>query len=390
MDKKIRWFFILLFVIGFLSLTGAYFLQPSPAWICDFGYAFTTENNELKDTGIYFLGLVIELTRFILLLATAYLIYTALYKEHIKEITSDITSSQFRFKSYYYSFSIVTILVSLCVIFYHISLAPQSLSSGDAKYWDIIINNNDNKLKEVQGKCWNNASNIWQEYKENVAASGYNELSKLNTKLDEDGMRREMYYVPYIWYLPYSFINYVVLLIPIVFLAWFSIRAETSYLIELVGKSNRSLHEPTINFSRLIQDIEEIANKFIGYCSNHAWLIVGSLLIAAYELIIGHRTLAHAANMFTVFGIIALISFLIILIKISINYQKIYNHAKDILIEYKNKGTETDKKMIQGNLEKLKELSIVNQFLQSKETYASMLLVSVLSIYVANKFLENI
>lgn len=377
MEKRILWFFILLFVIGLLSLTGAYFIQSSPAWICDFGYAFPKVDGKPDDTNISFFGFIIELGRLILLLTIAYFIYTIVYNEHFKEVVSDIISSQFKLKVYYYALAVLVVLTGVVVVLYHSYWAPEELAGSDSKYWEMVTN--DQELQGINDKCWENASDSWVKYKKHTDADT---LVSLNTKLKQDGMFEKMYSIPYIWYLPYSLINYVVLLIPVIFLAWFSVKTETSYLIRFVKdftkKSRQYSYGPANDSSRLIQDMEEMISRFIDYCANHAWLALGAALIAFYELVIGHRTLANAANMFAVIGIISLISFLILLMRISINYQRIHSRAKVILIKHKNQSDANERKVIEKNLEKLKELSIVQQFLQSKETILSIFLVAAL------------
>lgn len=283
-DNNILVIALVFILIDILSLFSAYWWFSSPAWTESFD---TTRQ-----------GANIELIRACILIAfTAYSIKD-LFKEETKRVLTKDNLWWLRSM-----IVIIGFLLTVSIVYYHLYMGPMDLAKSAAK---------------DSSTSWS-FSSFW----------------------------RGNYFVPYLSYLPYSLINFVILGVPLISITLYG----SIYNIFIHNKGNKIVDKYLTETAKYIEDYSPISNKDqkniqedirdgfarlfqqnLNYFTRYSLLFLGILFIFVCEARLGVSTLSEKAVVLTFFDyIFALVAILLILYHGLNNYRHLFKKTYNLL-----------------------------------------------------------
>ncbi|MCK4687876.1 MAG: hypothetical protein KAT66_07085 [Candidatus Lokiarchaeota archaeon] len=343
----IIYFALICFFIALISLYLAYFKYSSPAYQIEFAYAFKgklSENDKESLKERTQVGFIIESARIILALFT--FILMVIWKYKIKSY-NDIINLISVNKVYWIAVLLILICSSVTLFWYHFYKAPVRLANN-SKYWKIL------KTKKF---LWTNCSKYWERI--------FNNPTK--RKNITNPKTKEYFYMfkrPYRIYLLYSFIIFVCILIPILSIAVNNARTDyevfTTFSHDL--KNDITYANSYNEFTILIDHFSQAPNLINPTLSRFIWLVFFFSLTALFEVLIGYRTLANLAIIFTIIGYLSVFSCTAVILPNLFSYEDVFEQAKiKSTIIYSGIDLDSESKQnLKHKIEELNEYSINN------------------------------
>jgi AAA-like domain len=156
------------------------------------------------------------------------------------------------------------------------------------------------------------------------------------------------YYLPYLYFLPYAIINFVIISIPLISVTIYSSITSISNNIKSIKIFDRSMGK-TNNYIKLcsslagsdreninqemIEAFNRLSVSFLKDFNRYSMLLLGVLLLFVFELTLGKNTLAEATLAITLIDYsFCWVSIIIIFFCGAIEYQKIFVKSCDLLV----------------------------------------------------------
>lgn len=156
------------------------------------------------------------------------------------------------------------------------------------------------------------------------------------------------YYLPYLYFLPYAIINFVIISIPLISVTIYSSITSISNNIKSIKIFDRSM-DKTNNYINLYSSLSDLDREninqemleafhslsidFLKDFNRYSMLLLGVLLLFVFELTLGKNTLAEATLAITLIDYsFCWVSIIIIFFCGAIEYQKIFVKSCDLLV----------------------------------------------------------
>jgi hypothetical protein len=294
-------------VIIIFSLYFCYFRYTSPAFAIDYGKAIkgTIKENDLSNIfETHRVGWLIELGR--ALLYTIFYIYMLNFVYKFRGFPTNALS--------WLIVILIGLSVTVVLLWYHLKMAPEELSKK-SKYWKYVKND---------ATYWN-INKYWENFFKN---------KNMTKNIDTKGTKEYylMYQRPYRYYFIYSFVIYVLMLIPIF---WVSItETRKDYIINttnlLLSEKVIQEEKDTATCEQLLQHIGKAYFSIKSSIQDYSWLALFIIMAALYESIFGYLTLAKAAKIFAIVGFVSIMFGIFILFPNFITYESVFNKVEEM------------------------------------------------------------
>lgn len=354
---------VLLFgIIVLLSLYFAYYRCSSPAFQAEFSYALKDELPEDVDKVIENrtqLGLLIEFFRAVICLCFFIILIRWQYKiKSFRKFWDMILSN----KSYWIVVAFVAAALIFVVFWYHFYEAPERLAKKAIK-WD--------DLKDTKN-VWIRCGDYWEKIydkREVFEKPGTPEYSK-------------MYKLPYIAYLPYSFIFYVCIVLPILAVFFCFAKSHCKSFATYCDKLEKQLNtsESFEQYNSLIEQFHQAPNLIGLTLSRYFWLFLLFTIVLSYEQYIGYTTLANLARVFVKIGYVSMLVCVLIVLPNIFSYENIHAETSIKSTEFYSGGNcpSKCKERMKLALDELNKYSLVSIILSKKSTGLGLVLLIIL------------
>jgi len=258
---------------------------------------------ELQDVSARY-GYLVEIARSILLAATLGLFFAYCSTEvGVPRGWPLLTRGEFgQFRRNFFGKSIIALVVlgSIFLIYYHAFIGPANLAKwevGDRAWterrWTLL-----HCFPEIWGNAWGTAEGKWEHFDRGGSAAFF-----------------RMYTLPYLFYLPYSFINFVGLLIPILYLVVMFVRASRFWLTNasesasirlkalVVKGAEQQVEERRGELVARLTHVNRLGRRFVG---SFAWLLLVLAIVEIFEAAVGIDTLATMARIWAIIAVVIL------------------------------------------------------------------------------------
>ena len=314
--------------------------KSSPAWQAEFGYGLTeseipkrlTQNSPrpirdsvpsplINDSRVFgpdapCFGVVVESLRALMVLVILLLTAGYIYNEVLPSDPQPFRPAWFR-SPLNLSFLALAILVFIFVVIYHLIWAPRLLDNNE-EIWNLSIQHEDWRTRK-DGAVWANAGDEWFE-QEAVNAFFKNEPLPLIERMKTPIWHR-MYSRPYLWYLPYSLVNFVFVAVPLLFVmtkgTCNSFRRVELYLAMMPCVLRKGGDE-----SKAVRLLKETFVTIGGEMERYLLMVFLILSAALFESLLGHRTLASVAIATVIFAMLLFALGVVVILAILARYHK--------------------------------------------------------------------
>lgn len=304
----------LFYLIALLSLGGGYFLFSSPAFQAAFAYGFEereigqiydkeTHNlpytivksvlkifsgtHPLIPSGPPLFGFIVEMFRNLLLCFMFLLTLGVLYNRLPAQGATIISLGRFRISRLVAAVLLFDIAVIVFIVWYHLQMAPAALATeNDA--WSAL---------KTDHQIWSNAGkeqwiDRWKGEELSLQIEGKSDDSEVR----KHELWHKLYWRPYVWYMPYSLVNWVCIGVPMIFIVARGMYRRFERVRWWCGASV-SHFRTTRDFKTIAYNITKGSIEFRH--ENHRILLFVALLnmVGAYEMSIGYLTLARFAQL---------------------------------------------------------------------------------------------
>ncbi len=141
------------------------------------------------------------------------------------------------------------------------------------------------------------------ELKERFESHLYNILEFFDLQIRDIISNRYTTYVrPYKWYLPYSLIVYVVLVVPFFVVGLFRIDADWKELRSLRARITHATNSTIISSAKFLKIYEGFFQEFVGFCGRYIHFLFFLCLAISFEAYVGQYTLTSVGANWAVVG----------------------------------------------------------------------------------------
>lgn len=343
-----------------ISLYAAFGPMTSPAWVIDFGVA--AKNAADAQSGAVdqqYTGMLIDLIRalwlvFSLVIIAAYLFPSATGAlmglaasdqaplQSPLQAQPSVRSASGRLWGGVRGLMILSLLLATCaVLYYHLVVAPWDLHRG-GRFWG--------QLQTTAHWAWEAAG--WDAPHEDLG----HELARVQS---EPALFRRMYHAPYTAYAPYSLVNYVLVLIPALFISVVGVRQGDAALqreCETVKNAMRGLDDSCDE--RALKEIEVrvqlSASSLVSLVMRWGVVLMLIGVGALWEAFWGDRTLALLGEFVVIASGVCLVLTFVALIPSLAAYTRVIDEARTMRF--------ADPRRAQGWLERIERLAPFSLF----------------------------
>lgn len=350
-------------LVGLVSAYAAHVARSSPAWQAAFSYGLTAKGIreavlERKATGQPYVvnavryaqlrtdanyvlstsaggkvgpsfGFAVEALRAFICLIMFLLAAGFLYNEILPTDRSGWAWFRVPYNFGFLAFGLFIITVGT---YYHFVPAPKALAESDS-IWTFPVGQSDMesvdfKLSRV-GEFWRGAGTEWL----NPALHELFLAGKPVAPEREEWKR--MYLYPYLWYLPYSLVNFVFVAFPLFFVSIkgtiFSFSRVLVYLRAMEGRLLKAQVEGSLGAAdAAVSQVRETFNICLSGLRTYLFFMLVLAISGIYEAQLGYLTLSNAAVLYVILAIVLLLLGFVLVSVIFFVYDK--GHAKGVSV----------------------------------------------------------
>ena len=295
-------------MISAVSVLSAHHLPgvTSPAWQADFSFALKGRGEEAadlhRDQGGKLVpwGGLIEVGRSLLLLVWVVYLFGFVYKKSFfEDMLGTGREGLQRNRGPIVILLLISFVVGGVVTWYHLEKAPNELAGNHSKFWHHYFD---------EREWWGDWGREFSERQVLRGAEGTD--LQLRRELEWKLYRR-----PYLAYLPYSLINFSIILVPVLGVTYLAGRrafVRSSRRIQELREELEEAEEPA-RLVGAVDRLEDAADMLQQTLRRYSAMLLFWLLAASYEVLVGYLTLATLAIFFAVIGFVAVLAGLVFL-----------------------------------------------------------------------------
>lgn len=285
---------IALLVIDAISLHMSYGPATSEPWLIEYGSMLAeppqTKIMPLRMGGVY------EFLRAALVLLAATMTLGSVFREEFFMLLGLYPVADVRQRNIFRTALIIlAIILSVLIVYYHCVFAPQALEAGPNRW------------------------TVWRDFEPVTAVTS-------------DG-RDAAYYRPYRWYMPYSFINYIAVWLPVCIVAVFAAARDVGRIAGMRTESRTPPAAVDVDLCKaLVSRFAAFAHSYAGVLKRYSWLFMFIAAAITYEQAFSWTTLASGMVVMAYASYITLgLGIVIVLFTLRWYEEEVSNNTRELL-----------------------------------------------------------